>query len=327
VVGETRTVHVQAEQAPDLDHVKAGYRRPDTIPFPHRNPYTPQKARLGHMLYNDPRLSDTGTLSCASCHNPGFAYGDGLQKAIGLGINPGDRRSPSIADSAWGELFMWDGRAASLEEQAISPIINPTEMNSSVARLIRTLSGIDGYTVLFSAAFPHEPITPSGVADAIATYERTVVTGFAPFDAWIDGDSAAISDAAKRGFDLFTGKAGCAACHSGWAFTDNGFHDIGLSDNDLGRGGLQPRVVEMQHAFKTPSLRDTTERAPYMHNGSLPTLEAVVARYNQGGVARPSRSTLVGPLGLSSAEQADIVAFLRTLTSPAEPAFIPALPR
>lgn len=327
VVGDSRPVQLTPAPVPRDDEIRAQYRRPDAIPFPPGNPYTPEKVHLGHILYNDTRLSDTGALSCASCHNPGFGYGDGLQRAIGHDLKPGQRRSPSIIDDAWGESFMWDGRSASLEEQAIGPITNPAEMNTSIDRLIHTLSGIPSYQALFEAAFPHEPITAGAVADAIATYERTVVSGSAPFDAWVEGDAAAIPDAAKRGFDLFNTKARCASCHSGWRFTDEGFHDIGLPDGDLGRGVLLPRHPAMRHAFKTPNLRDIERRGPYMHDGSLPTLEAVIAHYNQGGVDRPSRSPTVGPLGLSSDEQSDIVAFLRTLTSPAEPEFIPALPR
>jgi cytochrome c peroxidase len=189
------------------------------------------------------------------------------------------------------------------------------------------LSAIPAYRALFTAAFPHQPITAGAVADAIATYERTIVSGTAPFDAWIEGDANAIPQAAKRGFELFNTKAHCASCHSGWTFSDEGFHDIGLPDDDPGRGRLLPQVPAMAHAFKTPNLRDVDRRGPYMHDGSLPTLQAVVAHYDQGGVARPSRSPLIMPLGLSPAEQSDIVAFLRTLTSPPEPEFIPTLPQ
>jgi cytochrome c peroxidase len=327
VVGPSRPAPLSPTQPPATDEIKAQYLRPDTIPFPLANPYTPEKAQLGHILYNDTRLSDTGALSCASCHNPGFGYGDGLPKAIGHDSKVSERRSPSIVNSAWGVSYMWDGRASSLEQQAIGPMVNPDEMNTTIDRLVHMLSGIGSYRLLFEAAYPNQPITAETVAGAIATYERTIVSGVAPFDAWIEGDAAAISDAAKRGFELFNTKARCASCHVGWAFTDDGFHDIGLPDGDLGRGVLLPQITSMQHAFKTPSLRETERRGPYMHDGSLPTLEAVVDRYNQGGVARPSRSPLVGPLGLSADEQHDIIAFLLTLTGSADPEFIPVLPR
>jgi cytochrome c peroxidase len=297
------------------------------IPFPSENPYTPAKALLGRLLYYDTRLSGAGTLACASCHNPGLGYGDGLAKAIGDGMKPLDRRSPSIVNSAWGKLFMWDGSAASLEEQALGPIEAPREMNQRLARLVRILSDIPDYRTLFATAFPHRAIAAATIGAAVATYERTIVSGVASFDAWVEGDGAAISDAARRGFALFNTKARCAACHAGWNFSDDGFHDIGLPDGDTGRGRLLPQVLMMQHAFKTPGLREIARRAPYMHDGSLPTLAAVVAHYNLGGVERPSKSELITPLDLSAAEQADLVAFLMTLTSADTPGVVPALPR
>jgi len=327
LVGETLHVQTQPAPAPVLDQLKDTYRRPDTIPFPPGNPYTPDKALLGRALFYDTRLSGSGDLACASCHNPGFAYGDGLARRIGADMKPLSRRAPTIINSAWGELYMWDGRNASLEEQALGPIAGTAEMNQPLDHMVRVLSAIHGYQTLFAIAFPHQPISSGIVADAIATYERTIVSDAAPFDAWIDGDSAAISDAAKRGFVLFNTSARCASCHGGWRLTDDGFHDIGLPDDDVGRGLLLPRVTAMQHAFKTPSLREIASRGPYMHDGSLHTLEAVIAHYNEGGVNRPSQSELITPLGLTSGEQAELVAFLRTLTSPNTTGFVPALPR
>jgi len=327
LVGETR--HIQAEPAPPplLDQLRGEYRRPDAIPFPQADRYTPDKALLGRMLFHDTRLSGSGTLACASCHNPGFGYGDGLARSMGRDLRPLDRRSPSLVNAAWGKLFFWDGRAGSLEEQALAPIEAPREMDRSLDALVRGVSAIAGYRSLFARAFPGQPVSPDIIAAAIATYERTLVSGVAPFDAWIEGDEAAIPEAAKRGFRLFNTSARCAACHGGWNFSDDGFHDTGLTDGDLGRGALLPRVVKMQHAFKTPGLREVALRAPYLHDGSLPTLAAVVAAYDAGGIDRPSRSELVGPLGLSADEQADIVAFLQTLTSAAAPGAEVPLPR
>jgi cytochrome c peroxidase len=327
LVGETGRVEVTPVLEQALDQTKAEYRRPDTIPFPADNPYTPAKALLGQMLFSDTRLSDAGELACASCHNPAFDYGDGLAKSIGHGMRPLARRASSVINSAWGQLFMWDGRAATLEEQVRGPVESSSEMNQSLDRVTRILSEIDTYELAFSVAFPHQAITPITVAKAIATYERTLVSALAPFDAWIDGDESSISDSAKRGFDLFNSKARCALCHTGWLLTDDGFHDTGLPGDDIGRGQFFPSTIKLQHAFKTPSLRDTALRGPYMHDGSLPTLEAVVAQYDQGGLHRPSQSELIEPLGLSPEEQRDIVAFLRTLTSPVRSTFVPVLPR
>jgi cytochrome c peroxidase len=214
-VGENRPVEVEPAAAPEREPYKASYRRPDTIPFPAGNPYTPPKASLGRQLFYDTRLSGSGALSCASCHNPGFAYGDGLEKGIGNRMKVMDRRSPSIINSAWGTLFFWDGRASSLEEQALGPIAAPSIMNQPLDRATQVLSNVGEYKALFSMAFPGQAISSTTIASAIATYERTIVSNRAPFDEWIDGDATAISDAAKRGFVLFNTTARCASCHSG----------------------------------------------------------------------------------------------------------------
>ena len=179
------------------------------------------------------------------------------------------RHSPTIINAAWGSIFMWDGRLATLEEQALGPIQSPGEMNMPIDKLMDRLSHIPEYKPLFEAAFPNEGMKSATLAKAIATYERTVVSERAPFDAWIDGNEKAISEEAKRGFALFNGKAQCSACHEGWNFTNEGFQDIGLPSNDIGRGQFVPGVIKMQHAFKTPSLREITRRSPFMHDGSL----------------------------------------------------------
>jgi len=162
---------------------------------------------------------------------------------------------------------------------------------------------------------------------AIATYERTVVSQRAPFDDWIDGNEKAVSEEAKRGFALFNAKAQCSSCHEGWNFTNDGFQDVGLPSDDVGRGKFMPNVIKMQHAFKTPGLREISRRNPYMHDGSLATLEQVVEHYDKGGVDRPSRSDLMKPLGLTPQEKSDLVTFLKTLTSDLNPTAMPVLPR
>jgi cytochrome c peroxidase len=312
---------------PTIVALKAKYHRPLTIPFPKDNPYTPAKAVLGKTLYFDTRLSGANALACASCHDPAYDWGDGRPKGIGTGMKPLGRRSPSIVNAAYGEIFMWDGRMASLEEQALGPIKTDVEMNLPLDQLVDRIKGTPEYGPLFQAAFPHEGITPETIAKAIATYERTVVSGRAPFDAWIEGNEKAISDSAKNGFVLFNTKAHCSACHSGWNFTDDSFHDIGLPDQDIGRGKFLPDVVKMQHAFKTPGLREIARRAPYVHDGSIPTLAAVVEHYAQGGVDRPSRADEVKPLQLTDQEKKDLVNFMTTLTSDMEPTTIPKMPR
>src|SRR5690242_11099572 len=278
-----------------LDQMPAQYKRPATVPFPADNPYTIAKVVLGKTLYSDTRLSGANLLSCSACHNPAYGWGDGQPRGIGHGMHQLGRRSPSIINAAYGQIFMWDGRAASLEEQALGPIKTDVEMNMPIDKLMERLTGIPGYAPMFEAAFPKQGIKPESVAKAIATFERTVVSARAPFDAWIEGNDKAISEDAKRGFALFNAKADCARCHSGWNFTDDSFHDIGLSSDDPGRGKFLPSIAKMQHAFKTPGLREITRRGPYMHDGSMATLEAVVDHYDKGGIERPSRSDLVKP--------------------------------
>ena len=307
--------------------MKAEYRRPEAIPFPKSNPYSVEKASLGKKLYFDTRLSAANLLSCGSCHSPAYGWGDGQPTGVGHGMKKLGRRSPTIINAAFGQIFMWDGRAATLEEQALGPIQADVEMNLPIDKLIEKLKAIEGYGPLFQAVFPGQGIAPETIAKAIATYERTVVSGRARFDAWIEGDENAISAQAIRGFILFNTKGGCTQCHSGWNFTDDSFHDIGLATVDVGRAKILPGVEKMMHAFKTPGLREISNRGPYMHSGSIQTLEAVMDHYAQGGIDRPSRSAEMKPRRLSKQEQADLVAFMKTLTSEMSPTSAPLLPR
>lgn len=318
------TAAVQAGDPPSIETLKAEHRRPAAIPFPADNPFTVEKQRLGQLLYYDPRLSGTNTVSCATCHNPGLSWGDGLATGIGVGGKLA-RRTPTILNLAWAELLMWDGRSNSLEDQALGPVESAMEMRQDLNTLVPKLEAIDGYRTAFGLAFPGEGITLGTIAKALATYERTVVSTTAPFDRWIAGDERAVSESAKRGFVLFNGKANCAVCHAGWNLTDHSFHDVGMPDADVGRGKFLP-LESMQHAFKTPTLRDVARRAPYMHDGSLPDLAAVMEHYDRGGAAqRPGLSPEIRPLGLSAQEKADLVEFMLTLTGDPEPVQMPVL--
>jgi cytochrome c peroxidase len=327
IVGETRRISAEPAAAASLDAMKAEYGRPAFIPFPKQNPYTSAKAALGKKLYFDPRLSATSAQSCANCHSPGFGWGDGLALGIGHGMTKLIRRSATIVNSAWGTIFMWDGRAQDLEQQALLPIQGASEMNMPIDRLMERLASIKEYGSLFALAFPEKGMSSTTLAEAIATYERTVVSGRSPFDAWIEGDERAIPEPAKRGFAIFNTKGGCSQCHEGWNFTNDGFQDIGLRSEDIGRGAFFPTVSKMMHAFKTPGLREIERRGPYMHDGSIATLEEVVEHYDGGGTERPSRSDLIGPLGLTTQDKSDLVAFLKTLTSNAGSTIMPVLPR
>jgi cytochrome c peroxidase len=327
VVRETRRITLEQKAVAGIDAMKAQYRRPASIPFPKENPYTAQKLALGKKLYFDTRLSVTSAQSCASCHNPGYGWGDGLAVGVGHGMEKLGRHSPTIVNAAWGAVFMWDGRLATLEEQALGPIQSPGEMNMPIDQLMERLASIPEYKPLFVPAFPNEGMSATTLAKAIATFERTVVSARAPFDDWIDGNEQAISEEAKRGFAIFNTKGQCASCHEGWNFTNDGFQDIGLPSDDVGRGKYLPDVVKMQHAFKTPGLREISRRSPYMHDGSIATLDQVVDHYDRGGVERPSRSDLMKPLGLTSQDKSDLVVFLMTLTSNLDPTAVPVLPR
>lgn len=305
------------------------YERPEGVPFPDENRYSDAKAALGRLLYFDPLLSGANVRSCATCHNPSLSWGDGLPRSIGEEQKPMAVRAPTLLDVAWLPILGWDGRFPDLESVAfMGPITSPAIMKQTEPALVAVLSAIPGYRHAFGAAFPDAAINGKTIADALATFERTIVAGEAPFDRWIAGDDHAIPEAAKRGFDLFNGKAGCAECHSGWNFTDGAFYDIGTGKgDDIGRGRLFPNSPKLQYAFKVPSLRDTARRAPYMHDGSEATLETVVDLYDRGGIDRPSRSELIKPLHLSIAEKADLIAFLQTLTGDPAPFTVPPLPR
>lgn len=305
----------------------AKFARPAAVPFPPDNPYAPDKAELGRKLFFDPLMSASGTISCATCHHPRLAWGDGLSHAIGEARGPLAFRSPTMLGAAWMEAFGWDGKFPTLESVAFTPLSAAANMGRNEQELLRDIAQNAAYRADFDRLFPGEGVSRSTVERALATYERTIVPAPAAFDRWIAGDEAAVPEAAKRGFDLFTGRAKCSQCHATWRFTDDSFHDIGTGgDNDLGRGRLFPNSQALQHAFKVPTLRDVARRAPYMHDGSLPTLEAVIALYDRGGVARPSRSEHIQPLQLTDQERNDLIVLLQTLTGDAAQSAAPVIP-
>ena len=322
-VGPSRPV-VSGSIDDQLEPLKAKFQR-----APGRSP-APAEARvtLGRTLFFDPRLSQASSMSCATCHNPGFSWGDGLARAVGDGMKTLGRRTPTVLNIGWGEAFFWDGRAETLEQQALGPIAAPGEMNLPHDEMVKRLQSIGGYRSLFAAAFGDTTVSKEKVGMAIADFERTIVSSEGPFDRWLKGDRSAVSVSAKRGFALFNGRADCTKCHSGWRFTDDSFHDIGALGNDPGRATLLPGLDSMVHAFKTPTLRDVSRRAPYMHDGSEGTLEQVIELYERGGrVRRPSLATEIHPLTLSARDKRDLVDFLETLSSPPQPVSVPSLPR
>lgn len=318
--GASVSVHVPED-------LKAKYRRPDAIPSPQSNPLTPEKAELGKTLFFDPRLSRTGSVSCASCHNPSFDWSDGLTRGLGVTGVPLPRRTPTVLNAAWLSALMWDGRAATLEQQAVLPITAEHEMGLELEEVVERVKVVAGYVPLFEAAYPGAGISAETLLGALASFQRTLVSAEAPFDRWINGDDLAISEEAKRGFLVFNDAGRCSKCHSSWRFTDDSFHDIGLASDDIGRGQFAPpSVVIMQHAFKTPTLRDFRMSGPYMHDGSMASLDEVIKHYEDGGKKRPSLSPEMQAVTLSAQERKDLVAYLKTLQGPPLDVKLPRLP-
>jgi cytochrome c peroxidase len=319
-----------AEKAPDpIDAgLRQQYLRPTGTPYPDDDPYSPAKEALGRTLFFDHLLSGSGTHSCATCHSPTQSFGDHLPRAVGDAGRPMAVRSPTLLDVAFIDRYGWTGKFPALEKVSFAPIMAAGNLNLTEKALIARLSAQAVYVKAFAQVFPDKKIDRENISAALATYVRSIHSTQAPFDRWIMGDETAVSPAAKRGFAIFNGKGNCAQCHSGWSFTDGSFHDIGIGKGkDIGRGAFFPTSVKLRYAFKTPTLRNVAERGPYMHDGSVATLEAVIDLYNQGGVDRPSRSELIHPLGLSANEKADLIAFLKTLSGDTEIVSLPASAR
>ena len=295
--------------------VPLGLKAPDV---PADNPVTDAKVALGKLLYFDKRISDDGTVSCATCHDPSKGWTDRAPVSTGIRGQRGTRSAPTVLNAAYMEVQFWDGRAKSLEEQAKGPIQNPVEMGSTHPETVKRIAGVKGYAPLFKAAFGDEKVDIDRVAKALATFERTVLTGNSPFDRWRAGDKTAMSAAAARGFALFNSstKANCAICHDGFNFSDSDFHNLGVGMKsktpDLGRFSVT-KAEKDKGAFKTPTLRNLADTAPYMHDGSQKTLKDVVEFYDDGGEKNPQLDGRIHPLGLTPAEIRDVVAFLGAL--------------
>jgi cytochrome c peroxidase len=279
------------------------------------------KAALGELLFSNPILSRDKTVSCATCHIPAFAFADTLAVSRGVGKRKGTRNAPSSMNMRLQNIFFWDGRAKTLEEQALAPIENPDEMDLSIEEAVARLQNSETYSRYFKEIFDDVP-GRANLAEAIAAFERTLETSDSPFDNWkFMDDSAAVSSAVKRGFALFNGKAKCVNCHFGADFTRHEFRNIGLFDgrklNDSGRAMITKDKNDIGK-FKIPGLRNVAITAPYMHNGMFTTLKEVIEFYNDPGKAVPraiNRDTAMAkPLGLTLREKKDLEVFLRSLT-------------
>lgn len=304
----------------------------DGANIPADNPMSDDKIALGKLLYFDERLSKDNTVSCASCHMPFHGFADANRTSPGVGHQFGARNSPTVMNRLFSTEQFWDGRAKDLEEQSHGPLINPVEMAmASHDAVVARVKAVKGYAPLFAKAFGAPGIDMPRVAKAIAAYERTVVAGDSPYDRYLAGDKSAMSEAALRGMGTFFGRGRCVTCHVGFNFTDERYHNLGIGmerpNPDLGRYVVSKRD-EDRGAFKTPTLRNIDLTAPYMHDGSEGTLEAVVELYDRGGIRNQWLSKDMQPLGLSPQEKRDLVAFLEALTGPINNAEPPAaLPR
>jgi cytochrome c peroxidase len=291
--------------------------------WPEENPYTPEKRELGWLLYFDDRLSSDQSVSCASCHDPAKAFTDGLAVSFGIKKQKGGRSAPTVINRAYSTQQFWDGRAASLEDQAKGPIANPIEMTShsdaaaAHKACVECLRGIPGYVERFEKVFGTKEFTIDHVAQAIATFERTIYSGNAPFDRYKAGDKKAMNEAQVRGMSVFFDKAQCDRCHIGFNFTDGSYENIGIGmdkpNPDLGRFKVTGKE-ENKGAFKTPTLREIEHTAPYMHDGSLKTLEEVVEHYDKGGIKNPHLNERMVPLKLTGQDKKDLVSFLKALS-------------
>lgn len=357
--GPLREQEIAAWLAKPQNHVVLEVELPDGlaigasgIKIPEDNPLTRAKIELGRQLFFDKRLSVDNSISCASCHDPNFGYGKNTQFGVGVRDQLGGRNSPIAYNRILSDVQFWDGRAATLEEQAKGPIANPIEMAHTHEACLTGLKQIPGYQMQFAKIFPQEGITIDTVAKAIASFERTLVTDTSPADyyeslltfskAFKDdledpksfqeddpesyakyvslkkaSDAHPISESARRGRELFFGKANCTACHVGANFTDEKYHNLGVGmdkkEPDLGRYEIT-RVEADKGAFKTPTVRNVTQTAPYMHDGSQKTLDDVVEWYAKGGHANPYLSDKVKKLDLTAQDKKDLVEYMKALT-------------
>jgi cytochrome c peroxidase len=287
------------------------------IQWPTDNPYSKEKVELGRLLYFDRRLSADGTVSCASCHHPKFAFTDGSAVSTGIKGQKGGRSAPTVFNRAYSLAQFWDGRAATLEAQAIGPMANPIEMGNTHDALVANLKGIPGYKVLFNNAFGTDEFTIDHVGKAIATYERTVLSGNSPYDRFKAGKKNAMTAVQIRGLDVFVNKAKCDQCHEGINFTTNAYHNLGVGmdkpNPDEGRFVVTKNPGDWG-AFKTPTLREIANTGPYMHDGSLKTLRDVVDLYDKGGIPNKNLDEKIKPLKLTEQDKNDLVEFLKALS-------------
>ncbi|MGR3856401.1 MULTISPECIES: cytochrome-c peroxidase [Chryseobacterium] len=338
-VEELRTLYSSGDQskwpaARLFDEAKEGFQDIGPLPkmsFPEDNPYSEDKMELGKMLFFDPRLSKSGQISCANCHNPEIGWSDGSRVSFGHDRQTGTRNAPTLVNIGYAKTLFWDGRSATLEEQVKAPIENPVEMNLHMSMATKNIRKIKGYRSFFVKAFGNGEVTEEKIAKAIATFERSLISPPSRFDKFVTGKKDALTDSEINGLHLFRTKANCINCHNTPYFSDQKFHNLGLTYygrkyEDLGRYIVTQKNEDVGK-FKTPALREVSENKPYMHNGLFPELANIVMMYN-AGMGReipkgeqindqkfPHKSGMIQKLNLTDDEVFDIVAFLKTLNS------------
>jgi cytochrome c peroxidase len=315
------------------------------VPYPAYNPYSKEKQNLGKILFFDPRLSISGQIACASCHNPELGWTDNLTRSFGHDRQTGKRNSMTILNSAYATSLFWDGRAKSLEDQAQFPIGDPLEMNEKLTIAVDKIAKIKGYNPLFEAAFGDKKVSLERIQYAIATFERSINSPKSKFDQFVSGKADAYTDPQVKGLHLFRTKAQCINCHNTPYFSDNQFHNdgqvlFGTKNEDFGRYNVTKDIKDIGK-FRTPTLREVVNTKPWMHHGHFPSLLDVVELYNLGnnapvqkkyqGTARDSLIPKVDPmlkkLNLNKEEISDLLAFIETLSTPTRRISAPELPK
>lgn len=292
-----------------------------TEPWPTNNPYTEKKAELGRILYFDRRLSADGKINCASCHSSGAGFADYRPLSRGTLGREGSRHAPTVINAGYQTLLFWDGRAKSLEEQVLGPVGNPKEMalvedpHEAYQLCEERIRDIPGYHPLFKAVFGNDDITMDQISQAIATFERTIVSGNSPYDRYMAGDKSAMTEEQIYGYEVFK-RSKCNECHKEPLFSDKEFHNIGIGMDaekpDLGRYVITKDDKDWG-AFKTPTLRESTKTFPYMHNGSKKKLSDVIDFYDKGGTPNKNLDKKIHPLNLSEKDKAALMSFLKSL--------------
>jgi cytochrome c peroxidase len=287
------------------------------VPWPADNPYSQARAELGRILFFDGRLSSNGAVSCASCHDPKHAFSDARLFSTGVNGKPGVRHAPTLIDRAWGKSEFWDGRAATLEAQVLGPVTNPDEMGMTPDAVVQKLQAIKGYAPLFAAAFGDGAISFERIAQALATFERTIVSGNSPYDRYLAGDKSALTKRQKDGLDFFNKKGECAECHSGPDLTTEKFVNLGIgmdaANPDPGRETVTKKRGDFGK-FKVPTLREIADRAPYMHDGRYKTLGEVLDFYAKGGLPNPHLDTRITAFYMDEETKRDLLDFLSALS-------------